>query len=160
VIVLTGEQVPAAERALAVLATLPVRAPTAVRIVRLARAVAEAAAEIRAHRDRLVETHAARDEEGRLVPATDPEMRERGLVRIDPDGARALETELAHVLAASIEIHEPPLRPEDLTREGGAPVDIAAAVLLGLGPLFQDSAPAHDGGSGFRKQLPEMYTSR
>jgi hypothetical protein len=141
-VLLRKADLPQAENALARLAIISLRAPTAVRIARLARAVAEAAADVRAERDRLVDAHAARDADGQLVPAADPAMRERGMIRIDPDQADALETALATLLEETVEIEQPPLDADDLRREDGTPVDIPAAVLLDLGTLFGDGGGA------------------
>jgi hypothetical protein len=132
-------QIPQVENALARLVTVAVRAPAAVRIARLNRCVAEQAAGVQAERDRLVAAHAARDADGEFLPATDPAMRERGMIRIDPDQAAALETALAELLDDTVEIPHPPLTADDLRREDGRPVDVPAAVLLDLGPLFDDT---------------------
>ncbi len=129
---------PGIEGALTQLANVAVRAPSAIRIARMTRRVAAVAGDLRAERDRLVEKHAARDEEGAYLPATDPAMREQGMIRIDPAEAAALEEALASLLDQTVEIPVDPLSAEDLRREDGRPVDIPAATLLALGPLFLD----------------------
>lgn len=130
--------VPRIEGALAQLATVVVRAPTAVRIAQLTRRVVALGEELRGERDRLVAEHAARDEDGAYVPASDPAMREQGMITIAPAEAAALEEALARLLDETVEIPVGPLSSEDLRREDGRPVDIPAATLLGLGPLFRD----------------------
>jgi hypothetical protein len=138
-VALRKAQVPQAERALARRVTVSVRAPTAVRIARLARCVAEVAAAVQAERDHLVEAHAARDADGAFVPATDPAMRERGMIRIDPEQAAALETALEELLDQTVQIPHAPLTAAELCREDGGSVDLPAALLLDLGPLFDDA---------------------
>lgn len=137
-VVIRKGEIPQAGSALAQLASVPVRAPTAVHILRLARAVAEVSATVQAERDRLVATHAARDDQGRMLPATDPAMRERGMIRIDPDRSSEFEASLVSLLEETVELPGTPLDGDELRREDGRPVDIPAAVLLDLGPLFRD----------------------
>lgn len=133
---LRNADLPAVGHALRRLAAIPLPAPTAARIARLARAVGQAAADLQARRDRLVDAHAARDAQGRLVPAADPDMRQRGMVRIDPDRAADFEKAVADALDETVRIPGPPLRVEELRRDDGRPVNVPAAVLMELGPLF------------------------
>lgn len=144
-ITITIGRLPAVERALSHLASLPIRAPAAVQLARLVRAVDGVAADVRRRRDALVASHAIRDADGDLVPASDPEMRERGMVRLDPERAEALEEELERLLNERVEIPGPPLNPDHLRREDGRSVDLPAGVLIDLGPLFDDATPSSPG---------------
>lgn len=136
---LTGEEVLAAEGALAQLASVTLRADAAAHVARLARTITGAATDIRGRRDELVDRYAQRDAEGDLVPAEDPELRARGMVRIRPDRRTEFERELREMLSESVEVAARPIGIEDLRRHDGSSAELPASVLLSLGPLFRDS---------------------
>jgi hypothetical protein len=84
-----------------------------------------------------VEEYALRDEDGGYAPG--PPGKE-GLVRIDPDRADEFEAKVRAILDETVTVPGPPLGPADLRRQDGTAVDVPAAVLLDLGPLFSFSS--------------------
>jgi hypothetical protein len=111
---------------------LPVRA--SFRIARLIREVEAAVQDVEAARLRLVERFAERDSEGNYTPALDAEGKlVEGSVNVtNPEGFRR---EFAELLGMETGIAAEPLSLVDL----GEKVDLAPAVLLGLGPLLVDT---------------------
>jgi hypothetical protein len=134
---ITNSAVLAAIPALKELVTvhLPVRA--SFRVARLARQVEQAAQDVDGARTRLVEQHAKRDAEGRLEAPRDEsgEPIQGSVLLNDP---AAFGRELNELLDLEVELAVEPIRLGDL----GEKVELAPAVLIGLGPLLVDDAAA------------------
>lgn len=128
-----NEEILAAQAALMTLVEKDVPNLTALKLVRIARAVDAEAKSIRAVQQKIVERYTEKDEEGKPVPARDDagKVMEGHIKLSDP---KAFQAELDELLqgAATLEVEQ--LRAQEL----GKDFAISPRILLGLGPLLAE----------------------